>query len=252
MRIVKNTGYISKRKRIARVAALIGFLLLGSTFLLIFKPNLILIAYAILFSGFIVFNFGMQQLGKWSRSPRNDELIDARLKALPDSKYTMIHYASFGKRVVEHLLVHPGGLLVITSRELAGKVTVKEKRWRKTGAGFTRFFSMSGPQLGNPTADLEADVEAVEKYLEEKSLAVDIYGVVAFLNEKVDLETEDPVYPAIKGDLLLPFVNAMEHDDTFTGKDRDTFISGLSQLEGVEVAVAKSTKRPVKVKRRAA
>ena len=56
MRIVKNTGYISKRKRIARVAALIGFLLLGSTFLLIFKPNLILIAYAILFSGFIVFN----------------------------------------------------------------------------------------------------------------------------------------------------------------------------------------------------
>ncbi len=37
MRIVKNTGYISKRKRIARVAALIGFLLLGSTFLLIFN-----------------------------------------------------------------------------------------------------------------------------------------------------------------------------------------------------------------------
>lgn len=252
MRIVRNTGYIGKRKRLARVSALIGFLLLGSTFLMIFKPDLVLIAYAILFAGFIVFNFGMQQLGKWSRSPRNDELIDARLKSLPDSKYTMVHYAAFGKRVVEHLLVHPGGLLVIISRELPGKVSVKEKRWRKTGAGFTRFFSMSGPQLGNPTADLEADVEAIEKYLEEKELPVDIYGVIVFLNERVELETEDPIYPAIKADLLLPFINAMEPDETFTNKDRDAFLSGLSQLDGVEVAVAKPTKRPVKVKRRPA
>ncbi|MGH2550543.1 MAG: hypothetical protein ACRDHN_14210, partial [Thermomicrobiales bacterium] len=88
MRIIRNVEYVRRRKRIARIASLIGFLLLGSTFLLIFKPDYILPAYAILFTGFIVFNFGMQQLGKWSRSPRNDEALDVRLKSLPDAKYT--------------------------------------------------------------------------------------------------------------------------------------------------------------------
>ena len=93
MRILRNSEYVKRKKRIARIAALVGFLLLASTFLLIFRPDYVLPAYAILFTGFLTFNFGMQQLGKWSRSPRNDELLDARLKSLPDAKYSMVHFA---------------------------------------------------------------------------------------------------------------------------------------------------------------
>lgn len=252
MRIIRNVEYVRRRKRIARLASLIGFLLLGSTFLLIFKPDLVLMAYAILFTGFIVFNFGMQQLGKWSRTPRNDEALDARLKGLPDAKYTMIHYPRIGKRVVEHVLVHPGGLLVITARELAGNVSVRDKRWRKTGGGFTRFFAMSGPQLGNPTADLEQDVDALESLLSEKELDVDIYGAVVMLNDRVELETEDPAYPAMKADVLVPFINAMEPDDTFRQAERDAVVAALASGAGFEIEAAKTTRRPVRVKRRAA
>jgi hypothetical protein len=252
MRIIRNVEYVRRRKRIARLASLIGFLLLGSTFLLIFKPDLVLMAYAILFLGFIVFNFGMQQLGKWSRSPRNDEALDARLRSLPDAKYTLIHYPRVGKRVVEHVLVHPGGVLAMTARELAGNVSVKDKRWRKTGGGFTRFFAMSGPQLGNPTADLEQDVEALETLISEQELEVDIYGAVVFLNDRVELEAEDPAYPALKGDLLVPFINAMEPDDHFRQADREALVAALSSGAGFEIEAAKSTRRPVRVKRRVA
>lgn len=252
MRIVRNTEFIGKRKRIARISALVGFLLLASTFLLIFQPDLILIAYAILFAGFIVFNFGMQQLGKWSRNPRNDEVLDARLKGLPDAKYTLIHYAQIGKRVVEHLLVHPGGLLVLTSRELPGTVSVKDRRWRKRGVGFMRFFAMSGPQLGNPTADLEADVDALDAFTAERGIEVDIYGAVVFLNERVEIEAEEPAYPVLRADLLTPFVNAIEPDPDFTNQSRDALIKALAEQSGAEIEVVKPTRRPVKVKRRAA
>jgi hypothetical protein len=252
MRIIRNVEYVRRRKRIARLASLIGFLLLGSTFLLIFKPDYVLPAYAILFTGFIVFNFGMQQLGKWSRSPRNDEVLDARLKSLPDAKYTLIHFAKVGKRVVEHVLVTPGGLLEITARELPGKVSVKDKRWRKTGGGFTRFFAMSGPQLGNPSADLEQDVEALETMLTEKGLEADIYGAVVFLNERVDIEEEEPAYPVLRVEALIPFINAMESDDSFRQADREAVIAALAGGAGFEIEAAKATRRPVRVKRRVA
>jgi hypothetical protein len=252
MRIVRNTEFIRKRKRLARIAALVGFLLLASTFLLIFQPDLILIAYAILFSGFIVFNFGMQQLGKWSRNPRNDEILDARLKSLPDAKYTLVHFAQVGKRVVEHVLVHPGGLLVLTARELPGKVSVKDRRWRKQGVGFMRFFAMSGPQLGNPTADLESDVEALDAFTSELGHDIDIYGAVVFLNDRIEIEADEPAYPALRADLLVPFVNAIEPDETLTSQTREELVRALAEHAGSEVEVAKPTRRPVKVKRRAA
>jgi hypothetical protein len=252
MRIVRNTEFIRKRKRIARIAALVGFLLLASTFLLIFQPDLILIAYAVLFTGFIVFNFGMQQLGKWSRNPRNDEILDIRLKALPDAKYTLVHFVQIGKRVVEHVLVHPGGLLVLTTRELPGTVSVNDRRWRKKGVGFMRFFAMSGPQLGNPTADLEQDVEALDAFTTEQGLDIDIYGAVVFLNERVEIEAEDPAYPVLKADILVPFVNAIEPDEAFTNQAREDLVRQLAEHAESEVEVVKPTRRPVKVKRRAA
>lgn len=252
MRIVRNSDYVRKRKRMARLSALVGFLLLASTFLLIFQPDYILPAYAILFTGFLVFNFGMQQLGKWSRSPRNDELLDLRLKGLPDAKYTIVHYAQIGKRTVEHALVHPGGLLVLTARELPGNVSVTDRRWRKKGVGFMRFFAMSGPQLGNPTADLEADVEALDQLTSELGLDIDIYGAVVFLNERVELDVDEPAYPVLRAEVLVPFVNAIEDDPLFTAQSRDLLVSTLAERASAEIEEAKPTRRPVKVKRRAA
>jgi hypothetical protein len=252
MRIFRNNEYVKKKKRLARIAALVGFVLLGSTFLLIFQPDYVLPAYAILFTGFITFNFGMQQLGKWSRSPRNDELIDFRLKALPDAKYSIVHFSQIGKRAVEHVLVGPGGLLVLIARELPGQVSVSGRRWKKKGAGLMRMFSMSGPQLGNPTADLEADVAALDQLTSELGIDIDIYGAVVFLNERVELDVIEPEYPTLRIEQLVPFINQIEADPAFTAQARDTLLATLAERADAQVESTKATRRPVKVKRRAA
>jgi hypothetical protein len=251
MRTIVNREYVKKKKRTARIAALLGFVLLGSTFFLAFNPQYMLMAYAILFTGFIVFNFGMQQLGKWSRNPRNDEALDRLLGGLTESKFTMIHYTKVGKRVIEHLLVHPGGVSALTVRELPGTVTYDGKRWRKRGAGITRFFSMSGPQLGNPTFDMDADVAALEVYLAEKNIGVDIYPAIVFINDRVDLDVADEIEtPVMRGDVLDGFIRQIDADTEFRPADRDALVAALTADPGFDKTESRPTKRPVKVKAR--
>ncbi|HEY7031598.1 MAG TPA: nuclease-related domain-containing protein [Thermomicrobiales bacterium] len=258
MRLVRNIGYVKRRKRFARLSSFFGFIFLAATFPLVFvwgqSSNLVLVAYVFLFVGFILFNMGMQQLGKWSntpRHPRNDLALDAKLQALTD-KYVLIHYARLGKRVVEHLLIHPGGVLVITAKDFPGKVTVDGNRWRKKGLGLTRMFGMSGPQLGNPGIETEQGIEAVEASLKAGQLEVDVSGVVVFTSSTVDLEVDEPAYPVVLLDDLPGFVRSLEIDPSLRSTDRDALAELLGKGEELELQEVRRTRRPVKVKRRAA
>jgi hypothetical protein len=259
MRLVRNIGYVKRRKRIARLSSLFGFLFLAATFPLVFiwgqSSNLVLIAYVFLFVGFILFNTGMQQLGKWSntpRHPRNDLALDAKLQSFPDRNYILIHYARVGKRVIEHLLIHPGGVLVVTAKDYPGRVVVEGNRWRRKGLGLSRMFGMSGPQLGNPGIETEQGIEAVEEALKAGQLEVDVEGVVVFTSDAVDLDIEEPVYPTIRLEDLPGFVRSLEIDPSLRAADLDALAALLSKGEELEIQEFRRTRRPVKVKRRAA
>jgi hypothetical protein len=258
MRLVRNIGYVKRRKRIARLSSFFGFISLAATFPLVFiwgqSSNLVVVAYAFLFVGFILFNMGMQQLGKWSntpRHPRNDLALDAKLQALSD-KYVLVHYPRLGKRVVEHLLIHPGGVLVITAKDYPGKVIVEGNRWRRKGLGLTRMFGMSGPQLGNPGIETEQGIEAVEHALKAGQFEVDVSGVVVFTSSLVDLDLDEPAYPVILLDDLPGYARSLEMDPSLRSIDRDALADLLGKGEELELQEIRRTRRPVKVKRRAA
>jgi hypothetical protein len=251
MRIVRDTGYIKGRKRIARWTAILGFVLLGSTFFVAFNQSLIIYAYVMLFAGFLMFNYGMQQMGKWNRNPRNDVLLDARLQPFSD-KYVLVHFAHVGKQVVEHLVVHPGGILVISARELAGVIYGRGNKWRKRGVGIARFFSFSGPQLGNPSTDTDRAVAALETFLVENQMEVEINGAIVFLSSAAELDVEAPDYPVLTGDELPTFLQSLPEDLTFTQPERDRLVSLLATGLEVESTGPSRTRKPVKVKRRAA
>jgi hypothetical protein len=251
MRIVRDTGYVKSRKRIARGAAIGGFVLLGSTFLVAFNQSLILYAYMMLFVGFLLFNYGMQQMGKWNRNPRNDSMLDNKLQAFSD-KYTLIHYAKVHKQTVEHMLVYPGGILVLTARELPGVVFGHGNKWRKRGVGLAKFFSFSGPQLGNPSVDTDRAVASIEAFLAEQQMEVDVSGSVVFLNAAVELDVSEPDYPVLMSDELPGFINSLEEDRSFTQAERDSLVAELGNGLEIEEKVTTRTRRPVKVKRRAA
>ncbi|HWK80915.1 MAG TPA: NERD domain-containing protein [Thermomicrobiales bacterium] len=249
MRTVRHNAYIQSRKRRARYIAFAGFAILTSSLWIALNPKMILPAYAAMFLGFVLFNMGMQQVGKWSRNPRNDQLLDAQMSKLGD-RYTLIHYPTIGKHKAEHVLVYPGGMLVLTAREIDGTIENVGGRWRKKGGGFRRLFGFSGPQLGNPNMDTEEALAEVENYLKENQIEVDVEGIIVFLHPMVELEIENPDYPVLHGEEVPGFVISLPADPSFTTAERERLVSLLSAGEEVQQETPQTRRRPVK--RRAA
>ncbi|HYJ12996.1 MAG TPA: nuclease-related domain-containing protein [Thermomicrobiales bacterium] len=250
MKIVRHDAYIAKRKRRALILAIVGFLLLIGTLFLAVNPSLILPSYLAMLFGFVVFNIGMQQVGKWSRSPRNDQVIDHRLKSLSD-RYTVVHYADTGAKRIDHLLVHPGGVAVLVSREIDGSIERVKNKWRRRSGGLRRFLTFSGPQLGDPDLEMDGNIKAVEAFLESNQLEVDVDGAIVFVHPGTEFDIEDPVYPVLHGDELLQFVNSLPVDPSFGTKEREHLVS-LLRGDDLPSAPSASSSRRRPVKRRAA
>ena len=246
MRIIRHNGYIKARKRRARWMAFLGFLVLTSTLWIALNPDLLLPAYVAMFAGFILFNLGMQQVGKWSRNPRNDQFLDALLRDKLSDRYALIHFAPIGKRKAEHLLWYPGGLLAITLRELDGTILERGKRWTRKGMGLRRLFSFSGPQLGNPSMETDEAINEVEAYLAERQLEFDVNGAVVFFHPEVELDIEDPEYPVLLGDELAGFVKDLEPDPSITQAEQNAFLEPLTEGEDVEMPQTQTRRRPVR------
>ena len=246
-RVIRNVAHINRQKRLARWSALIGLALLGSTFWLLLDPTRVLLAYAILFVGMILFHRGMQQIAKWNA--RNDVRLDALLGKLGGG-YALVHYAPVGKRTIEHFLVHPGGVLVLTVLELAGTIRHRNGRWRKVKAGLSRLFGLGGPQLGDPSRDARVSVDALTAFLTEAQLEVEVDGAIVFLNPLVQLDVEEPEYPVTNAEGLPELVRSLPVDPAFQTADRQALLALFSQGEEPERAQPAPRRRPVK--RRAA
>jgi hypothetical protein len=250
MRIIRHSSYIQQRKRRARWLALIGFAVLTSTLFIALNPAMLLPAYVAMLLGFITFNIGMQQIGRWSRNPRNDQLIDRHLDKLGD-RYIVIHYPPLENKRLDHLLIYPGGALVINAKEIDGEVMVKGNRWKRKVKGLRRFLSFSGPQLGQPGVETDNAIALAEDFLQKHQMEIDVNGIVVFLHPITELEVEDPEYPVLHGDELASFVSSLEPDESFTRAERDTLIELLSKGADVHAPVTSSSRRRP-VKRRAA
>ena len=246
MRIVRHNAYIASRKRRARWIAFLGFLVLTSTLWIALNPSLLIPAYIAMFVGFIIFNMGMQQVGKWSRNPRNDQFLDALLRDRLSDRYTLVHFAPIGSTKAEHLLVHPGGVLAITMRDIDGKIVELGPRWSRKSGGLRRLLSFSGPQLGNPSMDTEAAIREVEAYLAERQMELDVNGTIVFFHPEVELDIEEPVFPVLHGDELPEFVKDLEPDPSLTQAEIQAFLEPLTEGEDVEMPKVGTRRRPVR------
>lgn len=227
----------------------LGLLLILSAIGFTLYPGFIYFAYAGLIVGFLTFNGGMQQLAKWGRKPRNDEILDLSLSRLND-RYAMIHYAEFPGRRPDHVLVTPSGILVLSTREIAGRVRVNGKKWRKIGSPFGFIFGMSGPQLGNPTIENEEQIRSLQAYLSAELLEARVDGAVVFVHPNVEIEVEEETLPIVHVTDLLDFVREQAEEVTLGTRERDTLIDKLSR--GDDLERAGSAAAPPKKKIRAA
>lgn len=251
MQIVRNVGYIKDQQKAGRLLTAVGFVGLAAAFILVWwqrnYPTLIIAAYALMFVGFVFFNRGLQRVSKYvsnERKKRPDEQVDKALTRLND-RYTVIHYAQLGKRVVDHLVVHNSGIIVLTLREVAGKVIVNENRWRKGGNPLGRFFNYSAPQLGNPSLDNGNDVAAVKTMLEEAGLPDAVAGAVVFTSPLAEVSGSAPI-DVLGIDDLLDHVRTTSGDQErqpLNAKERTAIVAALSQGKELEQPATRLERR---------
>lgn len=252
MRVVRNVGYLKKRQRAARLMIALGLAgLLGSIALTFLQQLLyIYLAYAALITGFLFFNAGMQQWAKWNRRPRPDELLDSALRRLND-RYTLVHYPDVpeGWRP-EHVLIWPGGILNITTRELAGRIVVKGMRWRRLDRFLIRLLTFGGPPLGNPTVECQRQVEALQRFLAQRDLpgADLVEGLIAFLNDQAQLEVIESPVSIVTRKELFDAIRAYGSERRLSQGEIDEIVTALAQGEEVEGPVSLPTRQPAKVK----
>lgn len=255
MRIIRDLAYVKRRKRIATVTSVVGVVLLASAFFLSLSggggdSTRILWAYVPLLAGTLMFHYGMQQIARWNRTPRNDMVLDTLLKSLGE-RYTMLHFVKTGKRVIDHVLIHPGGIEILTVRELAGKVTHEDGKWKRKGAGLGRLFGASGPQLGDPSMETEESVSALTSTLAANGLAdVPVDGAIVFINRLAELDVHEPEFPVVNADGLPLFVRDLPVTPQVKPAERQAIVDLLAAGEEEEKAKPEATRRPVK--RRAA
>jgi hypothetical protein len=207
MKIIKNEKLIQRNGKIGQYTSLAALIVLGGGMYISFrKPELFSYSILSLLLGFMLTQVGMYMGNRWGRSPRPDERLDAGLKGL-HSEFVIHHYST----PASHFLVGPAGAWVLVPYQQSGKVEFRNNRWRLSGGGFLqkymRIFGQEG--LGKPHAEVQSEINALQKFLEKKLDSADVPevgGLIVFTNEELELEAGESPIPALKLKQLKEFM----------------------------------------------
>ena len=207
MRIIKNEKLIVRNGKIGQWLSLAALAVLGIGMYISFaKPQYFTYSIICLVVGFIMTQVGMYMGGRWGRSPRPDEKIDAGLKGL-HSEFNIYHYSS----PVSHLLVGPSGVWVLLPYHQRGKVSFEKNRWKMKGGGFLQnYMRIFGQEnLGRPDLDAENEVRTLQKFFAKKMDELDIpeiKPILVFTTDEVELDAGDSPIAAMKMKQLKEFL----------------------------------------------
>jgi len=209
--------------------------------------NIIIFSYLALIVGFFAFIYGTQQFSKWRRKPRADEALDAALARLSD-RYALIHYPELGTNSPEHVLVSPGGVVVLTTKDVSGRVTVEGKRWRQHKLILLRFFNLGAPSLGNPTVENELQMDCLEELFDQEAVPGEIEGIVVFLPENVEIEMKDPESTVAHISELYDLSREIGSEVQLGNNDRSAIVELLSVGTRFESTGARPSRPKKKIK----
>jgi hypothetical protein len=217
MKIIKNEKLIERNSKLGNYISLGALVILGGGMYISFsKPEWFIYSIVCLIVGYILTQIGMYMGNRWGRSPRPDEKIDAGLKGL-HSDFNMYHYVA----PASHLLVGPAGVWVLLPFHQRGKVEYDGKRWKLSGGGFIQsYMKIFGQEsLGKPEAEANAEISAVQKFLEKNLVGQQIPEVKAlliFTSDDLELEANDSPIPAMKLKQLKEFMRQASKNRTLS------------------------------------
>jgi hypothetical protein len=206
VQILRDAGRIKAQRRQARwltaagIALLAGVLIVSNVMSGLASealPVWIVLSYGGLIAGFVCFNAGLQGLTKWSEAPnrpRRDRVIDNHLRRLND-RYALFHYVTLDKRVYDHIVVHPGGVTVLISRDNFGPISYTGGRWRKSASLVARIFNFAGPPIGNPHAEAASQAQGVQEFLHAQGITAEVDSAIVFTSPRVVLTVDESAIP---------------------------------------------------------
>jgi hypothetical protein len=189
--------------------------LLASVLLPIFIPGVARYYLVLLATGLGISMVGIYFANRWVRRPRPEEKLDTALKSLNDG-YHLYHYPSLP---CDHVLLTPGGLVVLETIGLGGVFSYKDGKWKESMTIGRALRYIVEEHLGDP---IKA-ARSAEAYLRENIAKQDIpveklvfKSIVVFIHPFVDLDINNPSIPVVKIDKLRKHIptGTMKMDDT--------------------------------------
>src|SRR3972149_3196953 len=150
MKAIIDSVKVQRRARASHAASLGGLLtMLAGVALPLWRPALATPAAVLIATGFAAASVGIFFANRWVKKPRPEQALDQALKGL-DDRCRLYHYLNRGS---DHLLLMPGGLVVLETRAGEGVFEYRDGRWHQkiTLGKALRYFVEE--MLGDPIAD---------------------------------------------------------------------------------------------------
>jgi len=195
MQNIVNEERVVKGARIGKIATFVGlgFLVGGLVISLMLQESpLLWLSFACLMVGLLVSSIGTMNMNRWVREPRADQALALGLKGF-DDRYQLYSYFL----PAPHVLLSPVGLYVLTAMGQDGAIRYERGKFQR-GFSLGRIFRfMAEEGLGKPFTEAEAQVEAMQTYLDEHGLGdkVAVENIVIFYNPRAELSISDPPRP---------------------------------------------------------
>ena len=195
MQNIVNEKRVVKGARIGKIATFVGlgFLVGGLVISLMLQASpLLWLSFACLMVGLLVSSIGTMNMNRWVREPRADQALALGLKGF-DDRYQLYSYFL----PAPHVLLSPVGLYVLTAMGQDGVIRYQEGKFQRDFSLGRVFRFMAEEGLGKPFDEAEAQVGAMQAYLDEHGLGdkVEIEDIVVFHNPRAELSISDPPRP---------------------------------------------------------
>jgi hypothetical protein len=206
-----------KQRRMAMIGRLalygsLGILLVG-LLLTLFGPQLGLLTpdnsgvffalyTVILLVGLIASRIGFHYGNRYLVPTRPDAVLRESLKGL-DRKYALMLFAG----PTNYLLIEPSGVTVFVVRTQEGKISYRDGKWKRR-ENLLRFWFGRDEPLGDPTEDLNEELQKVQRVLNEKlpTLKIPLRGIIVFSHPRAVLDIEPSPIVALRADELKDYL----------------------------------------------
>jgi hypothetical protein len=152
--------------------------------------------------GLIASRIGFHYGNRYLVPTRPDAVLRESLKGL-DRKYALMLFAG----PTNYLLIEPSGVTVFVVRTQEGKISYRDGKWKRR-ENLLRFWFGRDEPLGDPTEDLNEELQKVQRVLNEKlpTLKIPLRGIIVFSHPRAVLDIEPSPIVALRADELKDYL----------------------------------------------